>query len=149
MAEKTLRRALQTTLQNLKLDYLDLYLIHWPIPLKPGAIFPSTPLPISQRPATRRSRRPGREWKPPSAPAMTRHIGVSNFSVKKLQDLAAHCKIRPEVNQVELHPLLQQPELVNFCASLGVHITAWAPLGSADRPDSVKKPTRLCCWTTP
>ncbi len=69
---------------------------------------------------------------------LTRHIGVSDFSVKKLRDLIAHCKIKPEVNQVELHPLLQQPDLVAYCASEGIHITAWAPLGSSDRPDFVK-----------
>jgi hypothetical protein len=68
---------------------------------------------------------------------LTRHIGVSNFSAKKLRDLLPHCKIKPEVNQVELHPLLQQPELVEYCASQGIHMTAWAPLGSSDRPDIV------------
>jgi alcohol dehydrogenase (NADP+) len=71
---------------------------------------------------------------------LTRHIGVSNFSVKKLGDLLAHCKIKPEVDQVELHPLLQQPELVDYCAAHGIYVTAWAPLGSSDRPDFVKAP---------
>src|SRR5262249_2744455 len=47
-----------------------------------------------------------------------------------------YSNIRPEVDQVEMHPLLQQPELVKYCASQGVHVTAWAPLGSADRPAS-------------
>jgi len=71
---------------------------------------------------------------------LTRHIGVSNFSAKKLRDLLPHCKIKPEVNQVELHPLLQQPELVEYCASQGIHMTAYSPLGSSDRPDFVKAP---------
>jgi alcohol dehydrogenase (NADP+) len=70
---------------------------------------------------------------------LARHIGVSNFSVKKLRNLLDHCTIKPEVDQVEMHPLLQQSDLVDFCAARGVHITAWAPLGSADRPDSTKK----------
>ena len=65
-------------------------------------------------------------------------IGVSNFSAKKIRDLLPHCTIKPEVNQVELHPLLQQPELVAYCASEGIHVTAYAPLGSSDRPAFVK-----------
>src|SRR4029077_20214077 len=69
-----------------------------------------------------------------------RHIGVSNFSVKKLRSLSERCKIRPEVDQVEMHPLLQQSQLVKYCASQGIHMTAWAPLGSADRPASTKMP---------
>jgi alcohol dehydrogenase (NADP+) len=69
---------------------------------------------------------------------LTRHLGVSNFSSKKLRDLLPHCKIKPEVNQVELHPLLQQPELVAYCASEHIHVTAYAPLGSGDRPAFVK-----------
>ncbi len=131
--------ALKKSLQDLGLAYLDLYQIHWPIPLKPSAIFPSS----------------GADFVPPAdAPiqstwegmeaavstGLTRHIGVSNFSAKKLRDLIAHCKIKPEVDQVEMHPLLQQTELVTFCGSQGIHMTAWAPLGSSDRPDFAKAP---------
>ncbi len=65
---------------------------------------------------------------------LTRHIGVSNFSSRKLQELLRHCRIRPEVNQVERHPLLQQAALVAACAAEGIHITAYSPLGSGDRP---------------
>jgi alcohol dehydrogenase (NADP+) len=69
---------------------------------------------------------------------LTRHIGVSNFSIRKLQDLLQHGRIRPEVNQVELHPLLQQPDLVAFCRAEGIHLTAYSPLGSGDRPAHLK-----------
>ena len=131
--------ALKTSLQDLKLDYLDLYLIHWPIPLKPGAVFPSTGADfLAPAEAPIQSTWEGMEAA--VAAGLTRHIGVSNFSAKKLRDLIDHSKIKPEVDQVEMHPLLQQPELVNFCAAHGVHMTAWAPLGSADRPDSTKRP---------
>jgi alcohol dehydrogenase (NADP+) len=129
--------ALRKSLQDLALSYLDLYLIHWPIPLKPSAIFPSSGadfLPPAEAPI--QSTWAGMEDAVNAG--LTRHIGVSNFSAKKLRDLMGHCKIEPEVDQVELHPLLQQPELVTFCASQGIHVTAWAPLGSSDRPASVR-----------
>ncbi len=69
---------------------------------------------------------------------LTRHIGVSNFSAKKLAALLPQCRIRPEVNQVELHPFLQQNALVWYCEAEGIHVTAYAPLGSTDRPDFMK-----------
>ena len=71
---------------------------------------------------------------------LVRHLGVSNFSAKKLRELLPHCRIKPEVNQVELHPLLQQKELVAYCTAQGIHVTAYAPLGSGDRPAFVKAP---------
>jgi alcohol dehydrogenase (NADP+) len=130
--------ALKKSLEDLKLTYLDLYLIHWPIPLKPSAVFPSSAadfLSLTEAPIL--STWEGMEDAVNAG--LTRHIGVSNFSAKKLRELLEHCKIKPEVDQVEMHPLLQQPELVKFCAAHGVRMTAWAPLGSADRPDSTRR----------
>ena len=69
---------------------------------------------------------------------LTRHIGVSNFSKRKLQGLLERSRIKPEVDQVELHPLLQQQELVAFCAAHGVVMTAYSPLGSAERPPRLR-----------
>jgi alcohol dehydrogenase (NADP+) len=131
--------ALRKSLHDLGLDYLDLYLIHWPIPLKPSAVFPSSAADF-EAPAKVPIRSTWEGMEAAVASGLTRHIGVSNFSAKKLRDLLPHCKIRPEVDQVELHPLLQQPELVKYCTSQRIHMTAWAPLGSSDRPDFVKAP---------
>jgi alcohol dehydrogenase (NADP+) len=133
------RPALEKTLQDLGLSYLDLYEIHWPIPLKRGVGIPSSAaefLPPAEVPlyAT---------WEGMEgavSAGLARHLGVSNFSAKKLRDLMERCKIPPEVNQVELHPLLQQKELVAYCAAQGIHVTAYSPLGSPDRPAFVRAP---------
>ena len=129
--------ALRRTLADLGLAWLDLYLIHWPVPIKPGVAFPASGedlLPPAQLPLAD-------TWAGMEAAqeaGLTRHIGVSNFSSRKLRDLITHCRIRPEVNQVERHPLLQQPQLLADCATAGVHVTAYSPLGSGDRPAALK-----------
>ena len=129
--------ALRRTLADLGLEWLDLYLVHWPVSIKPGVAFPSSSedlLPPSQMPIA--STWEGMEGVLEAG--LTRHIGVSNFSSHKLHELLAHCRIRPEVNQVERHPLLQQPALLAACAAEGIHITAYSPLGSGDRPAGLK-----------
>jgi alcohol dehydrogenase (NADP+) len=131
--------ALRKTLKDLGLEYLDLYLIHWPIPLKPSAVLPGSAtdfLPPAEAPI--HSTWEGMEVA--VGAGLVRHLGVSNFSAKKIRELLPHCKIKVEVNQVELHPLLQQTDLVTYCASQGIHVTAYAPLGSGDRPAFVKAP---------
>jgi alcohol dehydrogenase (NADP+) len=125
--------ALQKTLADLRLDYLDLYLIHWPVAIKRGLVFPKSgqdlvslaELPLS---ATWKGMEEAVSQK------LCRHIGVSNFGVRNLLELSAHARIKPEVNQVELHPYLPQRDLVETCAAQGVHMTAYSPLGSPDRP---------------
>lgn len=129
--------ALKKTLADLQLDYLDLYLIHWPVAIKKGEGFPLTKeklisleeLPIATT------------WQAMETlveQGLTRHIGVSNFSATKLNSLLKTATVPPEMNQVELHPYLQQPELLKFATDSGVFLTGYSPLGSGDRPDSLK-----------
>ncbi|GAA4886922.1 aldo/keto reductase [Ferrimonas pelagia] len=132
--------ALQQSLSALKLDYLDLYLIHWPVAFRAGVGFPGSGedfLSLEQVPLLE-------TWQAMEAcvdSGLVRQIGVSNFSQQKLQALMANARIKPVNNQVELHPYLQQPELVRYCHEHGVQITAYAPLGSMDRPEFLKNDT--------
>ena len=129
--------ALKSTLKDLNLDYLDLYLIHWPVCFKKGVEFPQNVndfiplenLPISQTWA-------GMEKAIDQE--LVKSIGVSNFSIKKLDELYNASTIKPCVNQVESHPLLPQIKLLDYCNSRNIAITAYSPLGSKDRVQALK-----------
>lgn len=125
--------SINTTLKDLQLDYLDLYLIHWPVALKRAVAYPQTgedmlsltDVPLSETWA---------EMIVLKEMGLTRHIGVSNFSIKKLEEVTATTGVRPEVNQLELHPFLQQWPMVDYCRQQGIVLTGYCPLGSSDRP---------------
>src|SRR5690554_5901906 len=136
-AEKDVIPALQQSLKRLQLDYLDLFLIHWPVAFKLGVAFPKSAndyLPIEKAPIIDTWKQLERAKKN----GLAKHIGVSNFSVKKLKDLISKATIKPEMNQVELHPLLQQNDLLEFCKSENILLTAYSPLGSGDRISAMK-----------
>ncbi|OMO50812.1 Aldo/keto reductase [Corchorus olitorius] len=119
--------AIHKSLRNLKLEYLDLYLIHWPVSSKPGIYeFPIKPedfMPMdfnSVWAAMEECQRLG----------LTKSIGVSNFSCKKLADILSFANIPPAVNQVEVNPIWKQEKLREFCKANGILLTAYAPLGA-------------------
>ncbi len=136
-AEGQVIPALQESLKKLKLDYLDLYLIHWPVAFRNGVDYPKKPedyLTPEEAPIIET----WKQMEKAKKDGLAKHIGVSNFSVKKLKDLVSKATIKPEMNQVELHPLLQQDALLDYCKSENINITAYSPLGSGDRSDSMK-----------
>ena len=129
--------ALKKTLKDLQLDFLDLYLIHWPVAFKPGVAFPQNDdeyLSLEEAPIID-------TWNmmiEAKNQGLVKHIGVSNFSSMKLEELMEESSTIPELNQVELHPYLQQPELLEFCSTHGINVTAFSPLGSGDRAKEMK-----------
>lgn len=100
--------AYETSLEKLGLDYLDLYLIHWPVAGKYKDAWR----------ALETLYKTGR----------VKAIGVSNFQIHHLEDLMKDAEIKPMVNQVELHPRLSQQPLRDFCAQNDIQIEAWSPL---------------------
>ncbi len=129
--------ALDESLADLGLEYLDLYLVHWPVAHKKGVWIPETTdefVSLDEIPLAA-------TWSKMEDAVdrgLCRHIGVSNFSEKKIRALAAGARIAPEANQVELHPYLQQQALVDYCLAEGMVVTAYSPLGSPARPPGLR-----------
>ncbi|PFN83233.1 aldo/keto reductase [Bacillus sp. AFS076308] len=100
--------AYETSLKKLGLDYLDLYLVHWPVEGK-------------YKEAWRALETLYKEGR-------VKAIGVSNFHVHHLEDLMQEAEIKPMINQVEFHPRLTQKEIQTFCQEQGIQMEAWSPL---------------------
>jgi 2,5-diketo-D-gluconate reductase A len=106
------RRAFDATLAALGSDYVDLFLIHWPLPTRYGGDFVSTWKTLEE------FHRDGR----------ARSIGVSNFQPHHLRRLLEEGEITPAVNQIEVHPYLTQDDVRGFCADHRIRIEAWSPI---------------------
>lgn len=104
--------AFEQSRKNLDLDYIDLYLIHWPVKGKYKETWKALEKLYKEK--------------------KVRAIGVCNFHIHHLEDLIADCEIVPMVNQVECHPLLTQKSLLSYCKQNNIQLEAWSPLMKGD-----------------
>lgn len=139
------REACRRSLNDLGLEYLDLYLVHWPFPNFHG------------KGASVESRDPHakpyiheeymKTWKAMEQlvdDGLVRNIGTSNMTRPKMELLLRDCRIRPVCNEMELHPHFQQPELYDYMVANGIQPIGFCPIGSPNRPDRDKTPEDTC-----
>ncbi|MDR2403499.1 MAG: aldo/keto reductase [Spirochaetaceae bacterium] len=142
--------SLAKTLRDLRLDYVDAYLVHWPFPNyhAPGcdgnARNPnSVPFNAERYLAT---------WARMERIAdmgLARYIGMSNMTIPKLEAVLPRCRIKPALIEMELHPCFQQRELFGYCVKRGITVIGYCPVGSPNRPDRDKAPGDVADTETP
>ncbi|KAF2199057.1 Aldo/keto reductase [Delitschia confertaspora ATCC 74209] len=136
----------QDSLKNLKMDYVDLYLVHWPIAaekdenhmpkLGPDGKY------IIKKDLTENPEPTWRAMEELYESGKARAIGVSNWTIPGLQKLLGFAKVKPAVNQIEIHPFLPNSTLVNFCLEHDIMPAAYSPLGSQNQVPSTGEKVR-------
>lgn len=130
------------SLKDLRLDYLDLYLVHWPFPNfhAPGASVDSRD-PDARPYIHEEFMKVWRQMERLVEMGLVKHIGTSNMTIPKLKLLLRDAKIKPACNEMELHPHFQQPELFKFVVDNDIVPIGFCPIGSPNRPDRDKTET--------
>ena len=129
------------SLADLGLDYLDMYLVHWPFPnFHPPGCDVSSRSPDARPYIHEEFLRTWRQMEQLVDMGLVRHIGTSNMTIPKLKLLLRDARIKPAVNELELHPHFQQPELFEFVRANGIQPVGYSPIGSPARPERDRTP---------
>jgi diketogulonate reductase-like aldo/keto reductase len=129
------------SLADLQLEYLDLYLVHWPFPnFHPPKCDVSMRNPNAKPYIHANYMNTWRQMESLVAKGLVKRIGTSNMTIPKLKLLLKDAQIKPAFNEMELHPHFQQPELLEFCIQNDIQPIAYCPLGSPGRPDRDRTP---------
>jgi diketogulonate reductase-like aldo/keto reductase len=133
--------ACRQSLADLGLDYLDLYLVHWPFPNHHDPGVAVTARTHGARPYIHADyMATWREMEKLVAMGLVRHIGTSNMTIPKLELLLRDARIQPGANEMELHPHFQQPELFAYVRAHGIEAIGYSPIGSPNRPERDRTP---------
>jgi alcohol dehydrogenase (NADP+) len=129
-------KACEKSLKDLKLDYLDLYLIHWPFPNyhEPGCDVTSR-APNAKPYIHENYMKTWAQMEKLVEKGLVRHIGTSNMTIPKLKLVLRDAKIKPACNEMELHPHFQQQEFFDFCIKNNIQPIGFCPIGSPKRPE--------------
>ena len=131
----------ERSLAALQLEYLDLYLVHWPFPNHHAAgcdVSARNPLAVGYR--HERYMRTWRQMETLVERGLVRHIGCSNMTIPKMELLLRDAKISPVINEMELHPHFQQPEFFAWLKHRGIEPIGFSPIGSPARPERDRTP---------
>jgi diketogulonate reductase-like aldo/keto reductase len=141
-APKDVIPSCEKSLRDLQLEYLDMYLIHWPLPnYHPPGCDVSSRSPDARPYIHENYMKTWRELEKLVDRGLVRHIGTSNMTIPKLKLVLRDARIKPAANEMELHPHFQQPELLRFVADSGMAPIGFCPVGSPNRTDRDKTPT--------
>ncbi len=132
-------KSCRQSLRDLQVEYLDLFLIHWPFPNyhAPGCDV-SSRSPDAKPYIHQNYMKTWRQMEQLVEMGLVRHIGTSNMTVPKLELLVRDATVKPACNEMELHPHFQQPGLFEFCATHQIQQIGFCPIGSPTRPDRDK-----------
>jgi len=138
------------TLRDLRLDYLDMFLVHWPFPNHhaPG-VGGDARIPDARPFITEEYMACWRQMERLFDMGLAKSIGMSNMTIPKLEAVLPLCRIKPVAHEFEMHPAFQQEELYNYCVGKDIQPIGYCPIGSPNRPERDKTPEDIAATEMP